>query len=84
MQDAEHLLNALKQSYKITTDWSEEHYLGLTIKWAYTFGYVDNSMSGYIIKVLHKFQHLIPRRKQHAPRKWTEPVYGSKRQCDII
>ena len=32
IQDAEHILNILKQSNKITTDWSGEDYLGLTIK----------------------------------------------------
>ena len=41
-------------------------------------------MPGYIIKVLQHFQYLIPRRKQHAPHKWTELVYGTKRQNAII
>ena len=40
-------------------------------------------MPGYINKVLHKFQHKLPKRIQHAPHQWTEPVYGSKRQYAI-
>ena len=82
-QDAIHLLASLQETYKITTDWTGEHYLGLTLKWAYAEGYVDISMPGYIIKVLRKFQHKIPARLQHAPHKWTEPVYGSTRQYAI-
>ena len=85
--DAEHLLNSLRCYYNITTDWTGEHYLGLTIKWAYHQGHVDISMPGYITKVLHKFHHLLPSSKasrpQHAPHKWTEPVYGKTRQYTI-
>ena len=40
-------------------------------------------MPGYIKKVLNKFQHKFPSRLQHAPHKWTEPVYGKTRQYAI-
>ena len=46
--DADHLLTALRQTYKITTDWTGTHYYGLTLKWNYDGGYVDISMPGYI------------------------------------
>lgn len=30
-EDAEHLINALEEFYKITINWSEKHYCGLTL-----------------------------------------------------
>jgi hypothetical protein len=34
-------------------------------------------MPGYITDALHKYQHLMPTRPQHAPHIWTEPSYGT-------
>ena len=33
-------------------------------------------MPGYVKEALHKFQHLPPSRKCHAPHQWTKPAYG--------
>ena len=33
--DANHLLNALRAKYKISTDWSGKTYCGLTLDWDY-------------------------------------------------
>ena len=35
-----HLIAALKQSYKISIDWEGCHYCGLTFNWNYDKGYV--------------------------------------------
>ena len=40
-------------------------------------------MSGYIKRVLHKFQHKFPTRFQHALHKWMKLVYGKIRQYTI-
>ena len=56
----EHLLNALKTNYKISTDWEGKNYCGLTLDWHYKEGYVDVSMPGYIKKVLIRYKHPIP------------------------
>ena len=82
--DANHLLNALQQYYKITTDWTGNNYLGLHLDWNYQKNYVDISMPGYITKVLHKFKHVQPPKIQHAPHKWAEPVYGKQQQMAIL
>ena len=80
--DANHLLNALQQKYKISTDWTGKNYCGLTLDWNYTAScpYVDISMPGYIAAVLERLQHPPPTQPQHAPHRWTAPSYGSKVQ----
>ena len=76
----DHLLNALKQTYEISVDLTGSDYCGLKIEWNYEAGYVDISMPGYIMRLLHKFQHKPPSHPQHAPHKWTTPAYGQKVQ----
>ena len=49
---ANHLLQAICQYYKYTTDWNGNNYRGLVFAWNYTAGFVDISMSGYIQKTL--------------------------------
>ena len=78
--DAEHLMNALRANYEITVDWTGEHYCGLLIKWNYAQQYVDISMPKYVSKFLAKQKHPKPTIPQHAPHKWSEPVYGRKVQ----
>jgi hypothetical protein len=77
--DALHLIGAIKNHYKLTIDWSGALYCGLTLDWHYSAGYVDVSMPGYVPRALAKFNHPPPLRPQHAPHKWIEPVYGSKK-----
>ena len=78
--DALHLLNAIKTSYKISIDWEGKDYLGLSLVWNYAKKYVDISMPWYIPSALHKFQHKKPTRPQDAPHAWTQPVYGQRIQ----
>jgi hypothetical protein len=75
-----HLVVALHKDCKITTDWDGSLYCGLTLDWHYADGYVDISMPGYVTRALSKFQHPAPKRSQHAPHQWIEPVYGSEQQ----
>ena len=35
-------------------------------------------MPGYVKRALHKFQHPLPKQKQHSPHAWKPPKYG---QC---
>ena len=76
----DHLINALQDQYKITVNLTGNSYLGLTIDWNYTQGYVDISMPDYVRKALHDFHHPAPRRPTHSPSKWTAPAYGSRIQ----
>jgi hypothetical protein len=47
-QHAEHLRNALLQTYKLTTDWTATVYSGMTLKWDYNKHTCDISMPGYV------------------------------------
>jgi Reverse transcriptase (RNA-dependent DNA polymerase). len=82
-QDAHHLIQALQDLYKVNVDWTGSLYCGLTIQWHYDEQYVDISMPGYIEKVLTKFQHPPPRRKQDAPAPWNQPAYGQRIQYAV-
>ena len=76
--DAEHLVQAVKKNYDVSTNWKGDKYCGLTIDWNYRKGYVDISMPGYVQQTLKRFKHTP--KAQHAPHKWTRPSYGCKTQ----
>ena len=76
--DLNHLLNALRTKYEISTNPSRTNYIGLTIAWKYEQGHVGISMPNYVLKSRKKFQHTPLSGRQHAPHKWTEPAYGQK------
>ena len=79
-QHLNHLLSALRNIYTVTVDKHSTKYLGLTIDWHYNKGYVEISMPEYIEKALHRFQHQLPKRKQHSPHVWQAPKYGQRIQ----
>ena len=79
-KDLDHLLNALKQTYKVSIDLEGKNYLGYELFWNYAYGYVDLAMPKYIPKALRRFNHPQPKRPQYAPHKWTEPTYGQRVQ----
>lgn len=55
--DADHLFLALKDKCELIQDWTGDSYLGLTLNWNYSNGYVDVSMPKYVDKARAKFQH---------------------------
>jgi hypothetical protein len=57
MEDAQHLIDALKQDYTITIDWDATNYIELTLKWDYKNQKVYAHMPGYIQKALLRFKH---------------------------
>jgi hypothetical protein len=77
---ADHLKNALLQSYELTTDWEAKVYSGMSLKWDYKNRTCDISMPGYISNVLSRFQHDAPKHPQHTPSKYVTLVYGTKTQ----
>ena len=63
--DAEHLLNTLRQHYKVNViDWEGRSFCGITFDWNYENKYADISMPKYINNILHRFQHLKPNKPQ--------------------
>jgi hypothetical protein len=79
-QHAEHLRNALFQTYELTIDWTATVYSGMTLKWDYKTRTCDISMPGYVSNVLSKFQHDAPKHPQHTLSRYVTPVYGAKTQ----
>jgi hypothetical protein len=60
-QHAEHLRNALLQTYELATDWTATVYSGMTLKWDYDTRPCEISMPGYVSNVLSTFQHDAPK-----------------------
>ena len=78
-QDDNHLLQALRAKYTISTDWKASLYIGITLKWDYTAGHVHLSMPKYVTKALHKFknslQKFLPNNKpEYSPHKHVEII----------
>ena len=51
-ENIHHLLNALKDLYRITIDWSGLHYIDINLRWDYNVRTCDFSMKGYVIAAL--------------------------------
>jgi hypothetical protein len=79
-EHADHLRNALLQSYELTTDWEGNVYSGMSLKWDYENRTCDIFMPGYVSNVLSKFQHDAPKHPQHTPSRYFTPVYRAKTQ----
>jgi hypothetical protein len=73
-QHADHLRNALLQSYELTTDWEAKVYSGMSFKWDNKNRTCDISIPGYISNVLSKFQHDAPKHPKHTPSRYATPV----------
>ena len=78
--DLQHFIDTLQQHYEISIDKAGCHYCGLTFTWHYKQGYVDVTMTNYVMKALAKFGHPTPHRAQYPPHRWTKLVYGQKIQ----
>ena len=66
-------------------DWEASLYIGITLKWDYTTGHVDLSMTKYVAKALHKFKNSLqkfhPNNKlEYFPHKHVDPNYGQNVQ----
>ena len=79
-EHAQHLIQALKETYQITIDWEGSVFCGMHLKWDYDKRTVEVNMPGYVKKHLDELKHPIPNRPQHAPSKYVQPEYGTKIQ----
>ena len=68
--DANHLIDAIQDTYECSIDWKGTQYCGLTLAWNCPEGYFDISMPGYVKKALKKFNHKPPKRPDHASHDW--------------
>ena len=76
LDDAHHLLNALKSKYTISEDWQAQLYIGITLQWDYIKQTVDLSMPEYVSAALLRFKH-IRLKPRHSPHKHVSPTYGA-------
>ena len=77
---ANHLKKSLEHWYDITTDWSGDKYVGISLKWDYKNRILDTSVPGFVKSKLHEYQHPTPAKPQHAPSKAAPINYGAKVQ----
>ena len=75
--DANHPNAALSRIYKITSVWSGNIYLGLTMKWDYKAQTSSVSIPGYVANVLKKLNHTKDCRPQHCLYPWKHPIYSA-------
>ena len=64
--------------YEMEKDYNGELYCGITLKWNYEKGYVDNSMPNYLHKKMVKYGHEKPRKPQHCPYEPAPKKYGKE------
>jgi len=79
-EHAEHLMEALKEHYEVSEDWTGSKYCGLTLKWDHKRRKVHLSMPGYIKRALKRFHHKSPARPQNSPYPHIPPKYGQRQQ----
>jgi hypothetical protein len=79
-EDAEHLLEALKQHYLLTVDWTGSKYVGLSLKFDREQRSVTLSMPGYVDKALERFGVQKDATATNSPAHFEPPVYGRKQQ----
>ena len=82
-QHAEHLISALKESYKVTEDWTGSKFAGIDLKWDYIKRWCRLTMDGYITEVRIRFGHPNPTTPQHTPHKHRPITYGAGAQYEI-
>jgi hypothetical protein len=61
-----HLVDAIKEEYKVEIDETGGHYCGIKLDWDYDKGYVNISMPGYVHKQLTICSHVL-KRKTFSP-----------------
>ena len=57
LNNAQHLLHALKEKYTISEDWEAKIYIVISLEWDYRKRTFDLSMSGYVTAALQRVRH---------------------------
>ena len=64
-------------------DLSGSKYIGITLDWDYQNGTFEISVPDFVKKALHKLQHPMPSKPQHAPATAAPIEYGAKKQTSV-
>jgi hypothetical protein len=81
--DAEHLIETLKEKYKITINWKGDSYLGLDITWDKNNRRVTICMPQYVKNACDNLGIVGPHKPRHSPAPYISPVYGKSAQIAI-
>ena len=82
-ENAQHLIDALKDFYEVEIDWKGKLYCGISLDWHYDAKYVNISMPNYVHKQLIRYKPDPPRRPQFSPYE-PKPIHYGKRSDDIL
>ena len=79
---ARHLIDTLRQQYKISQDWTGKFYLGLEIDWSYESKpkHVTLSMQKYLPNTLTKLQYAPATKPEHTLAQHVIPTCSTKIQ----
>ncbi len=83
-ENAQHLLDTVRQFYKCSCNWDGNRYCGLTIKWDCNGQKVHLSMPNYGNKALARFQHTPPQKQHDQPYPHVKPTYRAKKQYSQV
>ena len=78
--NADHLLNALKENYKVTVNYKGKLYSGINLTWDYVKRTFRLTMDDYITNLHAKFDLPNPKKPQHSPHCRTPIIYEAKIQ----
>jgi hypothetical protein len=82
-EHADHLIKTIKKHYTLSEDWEGSLYCGIKLDWNYDERYLDISMPGYVERMLQKFNHTKPTKKQNSPYKPPARKYGAAAQDPV-
>ena len=66
-ENAQHLIDALKDFYEVEIYWKGRFYCGISLDWHYNAKYVNILMPNYVHKKLIRYKPDPPRRPQYRP-----------------
>ena len=84
-ENAQHLINAIQaEGCKLSTDWSDTKYCGITLQWDWEMRTLTIPMPGYVQKMLARFKHELPPRNQYSSYQPQPKKYGKMRMTQFL
>ena len=80
IKDSDHFLNTLRGKYLITVNMEATVYIRINLDWEYVNRTVTLSISNYVNKALHRFEHILMGGKEYPPHICAPIQYGQKIQ----
>ncbi len=80
----DHLIQCIKEKYKLTKDWTGDLYCRIKLNWDYSMRLLDISMPRYVQCQLQKYNHVVSSCRQHCPYSPEPQKYGTDAQQPIV